>query len=89
MVQHALAKKPLSLLILSSLLSACQTAPSNTVLPDLFSYSPEIQKQAATELKSFGPPCPRDTVIAGCSAVHRMVIDYGDDRNQIRAISAK
>ena len=45
---------------------------------------------AAAEMKSLNGPCPRDTVIvANCSAVKRMVIDYGDLRQRIRAAREK
>ena len=45
---------------------------------------------AAAEMKAISGPCPRDTVIvANCSAVKRMVIDYGDLRQRIRAAREK
>jgi len=41
-------------------------------------------------MESLNGPCPRDTVnVADCSAVKRMVIDYGDLRQQIRAAREK
>lgn len=45
-----------------------------------------FQARAADELERMGPPCPRDVVMEGCSAVARLVIDYKDTREQIRAI---
>ena len=54
------------------------------VTPEIEDYSKELQAAAAAELKSLNGPCPRDTVIvANCSAVKRMVIDYGDLRQRI------
>ena len=50
----------------------------------------EVQDAAAEVVKSLGGPCPRDTVIvANCSAVKRLVIDYGDLRQRIRAAREK
>jgi hypothetical protein len=63
-------------------------AASSGVTARLADYSPEFQTQAAAELESYGPPCPHDVVIAGCSAVKRMVIDYKDVRDQTRAITS-
>ena len=37
-------------------------------------------------MKALNGPCPRDTVNVGnCSALKRLVIDYGDLRQRIRA----
>ena len=48
-------------------------------------YSKELQDAAAAEMKAIPGPCPRDMVIVvNCSAVKRMVIDYGDLRQRIR-----
>lgn len=70
-------------------LASCVKANSNNVVvPDVVAYDIAVQTLAAYELESMGPPCPRDAVIPGCSAVHRMTIDYGDMRDQARAISA-
>jgi len=55
------------------------------VTPPLVDYSAEIQATAATKLGQLGAPCPRDVVVAGCSAIARMIIDYGDLRRRIRA----
>lgn len=70
------------------LLIACEPAPSSSsVSPDLAQYSPEFQKQAADELESLNKlPCPRDGASEHCSALHRLVIDYGWVRDEIRAI---
>lgn len=83
------AKKASSLLILASLLSGCELARSSGILPDVVEYSAEVQKLAADELEKAGPACPRDVVIQGCSATHRMTIDYLDMRDQTRAIKGQ
>ena len=58
--------------------------------PPIEAYSKELQAAAAAELKSLNGPCPRDTVnVTDCSAVKRMVIDYGDLRQRIRAAREK
>ena len=60
------------------------------VTPPIEAYSKELQAAAAAEMKAISDPCPRDTVIvANCSAVKRMVIDYGDLRQRIRAAREK
>lgn len=76
----------LSPLILALLLIACEKAPSN-VTPPVVEYSAGFQAHAATELERSGPPCPRDVVITGCSAVHRLVIDFKDMRDKTRALT--
>ena len=54
--------------------------------PPIEDYTKELQAAAAAEMKSLNGPCPRDTVnVTDCSAVKRMVIDYGDLRQRIRA----
>ncbi len=65
-----------------------ETAVSKTTTvktPDLIRYHLTVQARAADELDSLGPPCPRDTVVEGSSAVYWLVIDYGFTRDQIRA----
>ena len=53
-------------------------------------YSKELQAAAAAEMKAISDSCPRDTVnVTDCSAVKRMVIDYGDLRQRIRAAREK
>ena len=60
------------------------------VTPPIEDYSKELQDAAAAEMKALNGPCPRDTVIvAHCSAVKRMMIDYGDLRQRIRAAREK
>ena len=55
------------------------------VAPTLDKYSAAVGSLAADELGTLGPPCARDFVFEGCSAVHRMIIDYGDLRRKVRA----
>ena len=59
------------------------------VTPPIEAYSKELQA-AIAEMKSLNGPFPRDTVnVVNCSAVKRMVIDYGDLRQRIRAAREK
>ena len=55
------------------------------VTPPIEGYSEELQNAAAAEMKALAGPCPRDTVVGDCSVLKRMVIDYGDLRQRIRA----
>jgi len=55
------------------------------VAPPIVDYADAVQDLAADELERLGPPCARDTVIADCSALARMVTDYGVLRDKIRA----
>jgi hypothetical protein len=66
-------------------LSGCSRAGSDLVLPTLPHYSEGFQRWAAAELQGLQPPCPADAVLPGCSAVKRLVIDYGDLRARISA----
>ena len=60
------------------------------VTPPIEAYSTELQDAAAAEMKALNGPCPRDTVnVVNCSAVKRMVIDYGDLRQRMRAAREK
>jgi hypothetical protein len=54
------------------------------VTPDLYTYSPAFQDRAAKELTG-SPPCDRLVLTSDCSAVNRLVQDYGRVRDQIRA----
>ncbi len=57
--------------------------------PLIGDYSKELQA-AVSEIRAIPGPCPRDTVIvANCSAVKPMVIDYGDLSQRIRAAREK
>ena len=73
-------------LVLMILLSGCAKVSSSQVLPDLANYNGAVQELAAFEMAQLPPPCPRDAVIPTCSAMKRMLMDYGDMRNQTRAI---
>ena len=56
------------------------------VTPPIDAYSKKLQAAAAAEMKALNGPCPRDTVnVSDCSALKRLVIDYGDLRQRIRA----
>ena len=58
--------------------------------PPIEGYSKKLQDAAAAEMKAIPGPYPRDTVnVTDCSAVKRMVIDYGDLRQRIRAAVKK
>ena len=60
------------------------------VTPPIENYSKELQAAAAVDMKAIPDPCPRDTVnVTDCSAVKRMLIDYGDLRQRIRAAREK
>ena len=58
------------------------------VTPPIEDYSKAVQATAAAEMKAISGPCPRDTVVGDCSVLKRMVIDYGDLRQRIRAANA-
>ncbi len=65
-----------ALVLLTMLTSACATASSDVVCPQLIEYSPEIQRQAADELKTLPPT----GVIRS-----RFMPDYGTMRGEVRA----
>lgn len=72
----------------AAVLSSC--APGygiQTITPPVIPYTLEVQHQALKEIEFMGPPCPRDAVYGGCSAVHRLVKDYGLTRDRIRALN--
>ena len=54
------------------------------VTPPIVSYSASLQDRAADELEHL-TPCARDTVVKNCSAIARMILDYGTLRQKIRA----
>lgn len=69
------------------LASACARVPSEAlVAPTIPNYAAEVQARAAEELDRLGPPCPRDRITPGCSAVRLMMDDYGELRARIRAV---
>ncbi|WP_143006170.1 hypothetical protein [Limimonas halophila] len=72
--------------LLSALASACAGAGSSVVAPAAPAYTDTVQARAAEELAELPPPCPRDAAPDGCSAVHRLVIDYGRLRRRVRAM---
>ncbi len=76
-----------SLLLASAMwLTGCASAGSDRVAtPPLLDYSDQVQQHAASELESLGPPCARDAVFGGCSAIKRFVLDYAWIRDKIRA----
>lgn len=59
--------------------------PVSTVMPDHYTYAPAFQSRAASELSGLAPPCDRVEPTSDCSAISRLVVDYGDVRRQIRA----
>ena len=80
---RAIVWLPLSLALLAS---ACAEGRSRPVIaPVLVRYAPDVQARAARELGRLGPPCPRERVVLGCSAVRLMMDDYGDLRARVRA----
>lgn len=73
------------LLIATPLANGCAQGGSSTVVvPEVKAYSSEVQARAADELETLGPPCPRDVVIAECSALHRFTLDYLEIRDEAR-----
>ena len=56
------------------------------VSPDVVLYSDTVQAHAADELERLGQPCPRDSVLADCSGLARMILDYGRMRDQVRSV---
>lgn len=66
----------LVLALATTSISACQTANSDVVCPQLIEYSPEIQKQAAAELQALPP---------GGVIRSRFMPDYGTMRGEVRA----
>jgi len=67
------------------LLSACARVPSN-VRPDPPEYSDAFQARAAGEMAGDDRrPCDRIQPRGDCSAMKRMIIDYGHMREEIRA----
>jgi len=73
---------------LGALASGCGEDASRVVAPAPAAYTEAVQARAAEELAELSPPCPRDAVIDGCSALHRLVIDYGRLRERLRAMRA-
>ncbi len=59
------------------------------VTPPIVEYSKDIQSRAADELDKLSHACPRDVVTPDCSALSRMIADYGTLRQKIRAAQQK
>lgn len=76
----------LSLLLLTACGAATSSGTSGVAL-SLYDYSPEFQGRAAAELEAAPRPCDRDEAADDCSALARMVIDYGVVRNEIRVLN--
>ena len=77
---------PFLLLASAMWLSGCESRVFDRLtVPPVLDYSPEVQTHAADEMAILGPPCPRDAVFGGCSAVKRFVLDYAWIRDKIRA----
>lgn len=74
------------------LLSGCAKENSDTVVttitvaPTHYEYSEEFLDLAAEEVGVLGNPCERQIIDAECSALLRLVLDYGRVREQIREI---
>lgn len=66
-----------------TLLTNCATVISNPQIR-LVEYDHAFQRKAAQEIEQLRAPCAHD-VLADCSAVRRMVVDYGDLRQKLRA----
>ena len=59
------------------------------VTPPLVDYSADVQSHAADEMDKLSHACPRDAVTPACSALARMIADYGTLREKIRAAQPK
>ncbi len=82
---HKPAWMPCLLLLSAMWLNGCGRVDSRGfVAPPILDYTDEVQSHAADELDALGPPCPRDAVFGGCSAVKRFVLDYAWIRDKIR-----
>ncbi len=71
----------------TALLSGCAGATSeggSIARPALVDYPPAFQARAAAELERLGPGCALHARSAGCSALVRMIEDYGELRAMVR-----
>ena len=68
-------------------LIGCETVAFKAITPEIIEYEREVQLRAADELDTLGPPCPRDAVFGGCSAIKRMIKDYLLTRDRIRVLN--
>lgn len=72
----------------SLLLIGCATGRSEVPAPESPAYSQTFQTKAADELsRDSRRPCDRIAPVEPCSALARMVIDYGHLRSELRALS--
>ena len=62
-----------------------EKAEPNLIVPPTVEYSADFMAQAATELEYMKPPCAADAPNTLCSALGRMVLDYGNLRAKIDA----
>lgn len=69
------------------LLSGCAGASSSGTIerPVLVEYPPAFQVRAAQELEALGQGCPLHAAGEACSALARMIEDYGELRARVRA----
>lgn len=77
-----------SALAATMLLTACAKESSDRVIvvtPDVVDYAPDVQALAMEEYSRLGPPCLRNEVFEGCSALKTFVNDYKLMRDQARA----
>lgn len=92
MLRKEWTKRAAILAVSMGLLTACAKGSSSGAIvatPDLYRYSEGFQSHTVWELQQIKrPPCARDVTVEqgrNCSAIARLVIDYGDTRKQIRA----
>lgn len=80
-------------LLTSILLIGCQTGPSDVVVrvevPTQYEYSKEFQKKANEEIALLKRACQRDEVAQECSALRRLINDYGTVREESRQATLK
>jgi hypothetical protein len=62
-----------------------EKAEGVVIVPPMQEYGTAVQSKAADELDLLKSPCPADIVVPNCSALARMIIDYGVLRDKIRA----
>jgi len=59
------------------------------VTPPISEYNAEFMMRAALELEHLKPPCAVDEPSDACSTLGRMIVDYGDLREKIKAAKGK
>lgn len=82
-----------SAIIILIVMSSCSSIPGQQTLVieeqvdvPLIDYTTEFQSRAADELQQLPPACLLDRPDEGCSALRRLIDDYGRLRSDIRAI---